>query len=193
DRSARELYDRAVPADLLARVHAAAAGAGVGVVRVVLTPDGVAAVTASPPPSAAPPTAFRTVRRDGVWRHKWADRSELSADEASGAPLYVAADGAVLETSRGNVFILLADGTLVTPPLRDDVLPGVTRRAVLDLARDTGGAVQLRTFPVDELCGSVAFWTSSLRGAVPIASVDGVLLPRCDDEVARVAARLFVS
>jgi para-aminobenzoate synthetase/4-amino-4-deoxychorismate lyase len=96
----------------------------------------------------------------------------------------------VLETSRGNVFLLAPDGTLTTPPLRDDLLPGVTRRALLDAARDAGRPTQLRPFDMAELVGSAVFWTSSLSGAVPIASVDGAPLPRRDDEIAELSAAL---
>jgi len=78
----------------------------------------------------------------------------------------------------------------VTPPLRDDLLPGVTRRAVLDLARDTGRNAELRPFVMAELTGTAAFWTSSLSGAVAIHAVDGAALPRRDDEVAALAALL---
>jgi branched-subunit amino acid aminotransferase/4-amino-4-deoxychorismate lyase len=117
------------------------------------------------------------VRSAGSWRHKWADRSDLIAAEAAAGgavPLFVAADGTVLETSRGNVFLLCPDGTLVTAPLRPDLLPGVTRRALLDLAHDAGRTVELRPFGVAELVRGTPFWTSSLSLAVPIRSVDGV-------------------
>jgi len=89
------------------------------------------------------------------------------------------------------VFLLGEDGSLVTPPLRDDVLPGVTRRAVLDLARDTRRTVELRTFGVDELHASAAFWTSSLSGAVVIESVDGVALPRRDADATALRSTLI--
>ena len=46
-------------------------------------------------------------------------------------------------------------------------------------------------FGIDELTGSAAFWTSSLSGAVPIHAVDGVALPRRDEEVATLAALLI--
>jgi branched-subunit amino acid aminotransferase/4-amino-4-deoxychorismate lyase len=63
---------------------------------------------------------------------------------------------------------------LLTPPLRDDLLPGVIRRALLDLATDLGQPVALRNFGIDELASSAcAFWTSSLSGLVPITAVDG--------------------
>jgi para-aminobenzoate synthetase/4-amino-4-deoxychorismate lyase len=191
DRSSRELYRRGIPADAAAAVRAAVAQAGPGpaVARVQLTATGLA-VQVSRAARRQPATAFRTVRgRTGLWRHKWADRSYLEAQEAEGeqAPLFVAVDGAVLETSRGNVFLLLDDGTLITAPLRDDLLPGVARRAVLDRARDLGRPTALRTFTIDELLVTPAFWTSSLSGAVPIASVDGYPLPRHDDAVATIA------
>jgi para-aminobenzoate synthetase/4-amino-4-deoxychorismate lyase len=189
DRSAREVFGAPAPADLAGRVRAVAraAPAGRAVLRVVLEPGGAASVTVRPvgPPSA--PTALTVRRRpSGSWRHKWADRSWTSADA-----LYLADDGTVLETERGNLFLIEPDGTLVTPPLRDDLLPGVTRRAVLDLALDTGRPARLRPFDLAELRARPAFWTSSLSGAVPVTAVDGAALPRADELVAEIAARLL--
>jgi branched-subunit amino acid aminotransferase/4-amino-4-deoxychorismate lyase len=66
----------------------------------------------------------------------------------------------------------------------------VTRRALLDLARDEGRRTLLRAFDLDELRTHPAFWTSSLSGAVPIHSVDGTALPRADELVATFAAAL---
>jgi para-aminobenzoate synthetase/4-amino-4-deoxychorismate lyase len=67
----------------------------------------------------------------------------------------------------------------------------VTRRALLDLARDTGRRTELRTFALPELVRRPAFWTSSLSGAVPIHAVDGVALPRADELVAELACQLI--
>jgi para-aminobenzoate synthetase/4-amino-4-deoxychorismate lyase len=188
DRSCRELYGAGAPVDLGRRVRAAAAEIprGRAALRVVVAPDLTAAVTAAA--AANPPKASvleSAVRTGGLWRHKWADRSWASP------ALYLSADGTVLETDRGNVFLIADDGTLVTPPLRDDLLPGITRRTVLDLARDAGRPTALRTFSRDELVRHPAFWTSSLSGAVPIRSVDGVELPRAD-ELAGWFAQLLV-
>jgi para-aminobenzoate synthetase/4-amino-4-deoxychorismate lyase len=239
DRSARELYGAGVPDVLAGQVRAAAASVPVGraVLRVVVGSDLAVSVTVSP--AGGRPVSSEAVtadRRDGLWRHKWADRSwaeraeaqlaEAELAEAADAvvptptpgadivvptptpgadivvptptpgadivvPLFVAADGAVLETTRGNVFLVEPDGTLVTAPLRDDVLPGVTRRALLDLARDEGRPSVLRTFDVDEATTHAAFWTSSLSGAVPIHRLNGVELPRADELVAGFAHRLL--
>jgi branched-chain amino acid aminotransferase len=49
--------------------------------------------------------------------------------------------GHVTETSGSNVFVKLRGGPLVTPPLDDQILPGVTRDSVLTLARRMPGLV----------------------------------------------------
>ncbi len=79
----------------------------------------------------------------------------------------------ITETSRGNLFLLQADGVWCTPPLDEQVLPGVTRREVIDIldqlhARDARqAAVRIRPCSVEELRHAHgAFWTSSLSGAV---------------------------
>jgi len=88
----------------------------------------------------------------------------------------------VLETGSGNVFLLLDGGTLVTPPLREDLLPGITRRALLDLARDQGRPTQLRAFGIGDLStASAVFWTSSIGGVTAITDVDRVPLRRADE------------
>ncbi|HEY3736118.1 MAG TPA: chorismate-binding protein [Jatrophihabitans sp.] len=198
DRCSRELYGHGCPPDLARRAVDAVRGlpGRIGL-RLVLAPDGTASVEARPAASSpAASEVWTTNGRGGLWRHKWADRSQLSADEATrGTPLYVAGDGTVLETSRGNVFLLEDDGTLVTPPLRDDLLPGITRRALLDLARDEGRAVRLRSFTVAQMLAAGAFWTSSLSLAVPIVAVDGTPLARHDSgnvssDIERFAQRL---
>jgi para-aminobenzoate synthetase/4-amino-4-deoxychorismate lyase len=191
DRSCRELYGAGLPAGLASRVREAAAGvpAGRAVLRVVVSPHLAVHVTARPaPPRPAPLAATTLVRPAGLWRHKWADRGWARGAEDA---LLVGADGTVLETTRGNVFLIEADGTLVTAPLLDDLLPGVTRRALLDIARDSGRPTALRTFDVAEMRTAPAFWTSSLSGAVPIHRVDGVELPRADATIAMLSDALL--
>jgi para-aminobenzoate synthetase/4-amino-4-deoxychorismate lyase len=150
-----------------------------GPVRVTSAPLGPRPVSSS---------VCTVVRAEGLWRHKWADRATFEAIEQSvgpQAPLFVAVDGTVLETSRGNVFLLMADGGLRTAPLSDDVLPGVTRRAVLDLALDRGRPVRLDAFTVADLRAATAcFWTSSLSGLVPITDVDGLAVGQAPELIA---------
>ena len=49
-----------------------------------------------------------------------------------------------------NVFFLMDDGALVTPPLSGTILPGVTRDAILQLARDDGRAVREEPYAIDQ-------------------------------------------
>lgn len=203
ERSSRELYRRGLPANVAAMVNATArqTGKGLFAVHIRLGPDGGFDIAAVPADTEATATPVRSVTRDGgLWRHRWAGTARIdprSAELTNGPtadqiePLFIAANGTVLETAHGNVFLLRADGTLVTPPLRDDLLPGVTRRALLDHARDESRPTRIRGFDRNELTANAAFWTNSLSGAVPIASVDGVPLPRRDDQIAAFARLLL--
>ena len=195
DRSCRELFGAGLPDGVASRARALArtSDRGRAVLRIVRAPEGDVTMTVAPAADAPVSSSARTVRdRTGLWRHKWADRRLLAGwEQGEAVPLFVAPDATVLETSRGNVFLLSADGVLVTPPLRDDLLPGITRRALLDHARDVGRRTELREFTLDEMRDCAPFWTSSLSGAVPIHVVDGVELPRCDEEIRRLGAALI--
>jgi branched-chain amino acid aminotransferase len=46
-------------------------------------------------------------------------------------------EGRLAEASAANVFLVVGD-RLVTPPLNPDVFPGITRKVVLELAKDAG-------------------------------------------------------
>jgi para-aminobenzoate synthetase/4-amino-4-deoxychorismate lyase len=199
DRSCRELYGLGVPeaVEPQARAAAATAPAGRAALRLVVAPGVdtlIATVSCRPAPAAPVATAaVISVRPGGSWRHKWADRRSLTAAEESvapGVPLFLDPRGNVLETSRGNVFLVGEDG-LVTPPLGEGLLPGVTRAAVLDLARDAGRPVQLRPITLEELRSTAAFWTSSLSGAVAVTHVDGHELPRRDDLISLITKQLL--
>jgi para-aminobenzoate synthetase/4-amino-4-deoxychorismate lyase len=66
--------------------------------------------------------------------------------------------------------------------LDEAVLPGVTRREVLDLLAARADRVQIRPATVSDLQSSAGvFWTSSLSGAVAVDSVDGHRLPDCTE------------
>lgn len=56
----------------------------------------------------------------------------------------------VEEVGTSNIFFVLK-GVLVTPPLAGSILPGVTRRSVLQLAKDWGVAVEERPISIDEV------------------------------------------
>jgi branched-subunit amino acid aminotransferase/4-amino-4-deoxychorismate lyase len=85
------------------------------------------------------------------------------------------------------------DGFWCTPPLDEQVLPGVTRREVLDLLADRRTPAHIRRCSVQELRQSRgAFWTSSLSGAVPITAVDGTALPDVSEFTAELNGELGI-
>jgi para-aminobenzoate synthetase / 4-amino-4-deoxychorismate lyase len=106
----------------------------------------------------------------GLGPHKWADRRLLEEAEAVGSvPLVVDADGTVLEASRANVFVV-EDGELITPPADGRILPGVTRRRVLELR-----PVREEAFSFDRLLAAdEVFLSGSVRGIEPVWDCEGV-------------------
>ena len=86
-----------------------------------------------------------------------ADAQEAGYDEA----IMLTHDGHVSEGSAANLF-LVRDGMLITPEVTDDILEGITREAVMAVARKLGLAVTERKvdrtelFTADELflCGT---------------------------------------
>src|SRR4051794_37328105 len=80
--------------------------------------------------------------------------------------------GAVAESTGANVF-LIRDGGLVTPTTRA-ALPGITRRTVLEIAREEGiAAVEEELFPMDFYGAEGAFVCGSGAGIVPVGALDG--------------------
>ncbi len=100
------------------------------------------------------------------------DATRQRADDG----LILNSDGNVTETSSANVF-WVENGTLHTPPISDGVLPGVTRRLVIDLAPTLGQAVREESAAPDRLQQAEAvFVTSAATGIRAIAQVDGTAL-----------------
>jgi para-aminobenzoate synthetase/4-amino-4-deoxychorismate lyase len=126
--------------------------------------------------------ALRCVGAPGwAGRHKWADRAGLERLEASlggPAPLLLGEDGAVLETSRANIFAA-SEGELRTPPLDGRVLPGIARARTIEIAAEVGIEVSERHLSLpDFLEAEEAFLTGSVRGIEPVASLDETELGR---------------
>lgn len=64
--------------------------------------------------------------------------------------LVLTPDGHASEASAANLFVV-RDGVLLTPPVSDDILEGITRRAIIELARDEKIPVEVRTIDRSEL------------------------------------------
>jgi branched-chain amino acid aminotransferase len=80
----------------------------------------------------------------------------------------------VTETVASNVFARMKSGVLVTPPLDDQILPGVTRDSVIRIARDVLGIpVEERPLAIEEVVSDAeeAFCTGTAYRLKPIAEV----------------------
>jgi branched-chain amino acid aminotransferase len=98
-----------------------------------------------------------------------AEAMERGADEA----LLLNTRGHLVEGSGSNLFAVIA-GELSTPDVESGCLPGVTREAVLKLARESGLAIREGTLLLAELIAAAeAFLTNSLLGVAPLVRVDG--------------------
>lgn len=95
------------------------------------------------------------------------EATQLGFDEA----ILLDTDGYVAEASGENIFIV-RNGLIKTPPLTA-VLPGITRDAIITLARDHGFQVQEEIFSRDELyLADEAFLTGTAAELTPLREVD---------------------
>ncbi len=81
-------------------------------------------------------------------------------------------DHLVTEASTSNVFVLRGQ-SLVTPPLSDLILPGITRHLVIEMASQIGLDVIEEPIYVDSLSDADGvFVSSSTRGLMPVVELD---------------------
>ena len=97
------------------------------------------------------------------------EAGEHGAEEA----IFLTGGGHVSEGGGSNLF-MVRDGALVTPPVTDDILEGITRQTIAQLARELGYAFIERSIDRTELfvCEEVFFCGTGAQVA-PCVKVDG--------------------
>ena len=84
-------------------------------------------------------------------------------------------EGFVTEGASTNAWIVDKDGHVVTRQLSNDILPGVTRRVIMEAAGEAQLAIVERKFSVDEAkAAREAFISSASGAAIPVVAIDGV-------------------
>jgi branched-chain amino acid aminotransferase len=84
--------------------------------------------------------------------------------------------GFVSEATGENLFIV-RDGELLTPPLIEGPLPGITRRSVIDIARDLGMTVyETPLTRADLYLAEEMFVTGTAAEVTPVREIDGRML-----------------
>lgn len=103
-------------------------------------------------------------------------------EKGNGETLLFNANNELTEASACNAFIV-KDGTVITPALDHQKLPGITRYMLLDILRKDGSIpVEERVVTMDEVANADEVWiTSSSKEIAPVTAIDGV--PVGDGEV----------
>jgi D-alanine transaminase len=174
-------------------------GAEVSVVYLQIT-RGVAPRTHAFPAEPVPPTVYafakEFVRPDpATWEagyaavtvpdRRWsrADVKSISllpnvlaqqaASDAGVSDAVLVKDGVALEGAHNNFFAVFGD-TVVTHPLSNVVLPGITRTFVVEMAREMGIPVEERPIQLEELAWATeTFFTGTTTEIRPTVRIDG--------------------
>lgn len=82
-------------------------------------------------------------------------------------------DGNITEGTSNNAWIITREGTIVTRHLSNDILHGITRKAVMALAEQRGYQVEQRPFtPAEAYVAAEAFITSATTFVMPVVKID---------------------
>ena len=102
----------------------------------------------------------------------------------------------VEEGSSCNIFFVLKDDSIVTPELGDTILPGITRKSVIQLAKDLGIKIQERKISIDEVLDNTkeAFVTGTAAGISHFESIthNGKTVTYSDGKITPVALQLLL-
>lgn len=98
-------------------------------------------------------------------------------------------DGFITEGTSSNAWIVTREGDIVTRQISNDILAGITRASLIDLAAQAQLRIVERPFAASEIADAVeAFSTSASALAMPIVKIDGK--PVGDGKVGPVARRM---
>jgi len=82
-------------------------------------------------------------------------------------------NGFITEGAVSNVFCCI-NNKIFTPPLTDNILPGVTRKVILELIQDISFEYEETKITVDSFLSAEEIWvTNSTKGVIPIIELDG--------------------
>ena len=99
---------------------------------------------------------------------------QAARDRGAREAWLVDGEGKVTEGGSSNAWIITADGVLITRPLGNDILPGITRSVVMDVLAAAGLRLEERAFTVEEAWAArEAFVTSASQIVMPVVRIDG--------------------
>ena len=100
--------------------------------------------------------------------------AKMAARKQGKDDAWLVEDGLVTEGTSNNAYVVTRDGAVVTRGLSSEILHGITRAAVLRLAREAQLRVEERPFTVAEaLDAAEAFVTAASAFVTPVVEIDG--------------------
>lgn len=86
---------------------------------------------------------------------------------------FMVEDGYVTEAGSSSAFII-KDGALITKPLSNEILPGIRRQRLLNLAKEIGLKIEERKFSMDEVYNAdECFISAATIILLPVIKADG--------------------
>ena len=99
---------------------------------------------------------------------------QKAKDQGAFDAIFISKDGIVREGTSSNFFIV-KDGVIITHPLTKNILPGITRMVVMDLARNLGIKAEEKFLSKTDLFSAEeAFLTGTITEILGIKTIDGV-------------------
>ncbi|MEN9921649.1 MAG: Branched-chain-amino-acid aminotransferase [Candidatus Parcubacteria bacterium] len=99
--------------------------------------------------------------------------------------LFLDAEGHVCELSAANIFIV-RNGVLVTPPSSNDILEGINRKTILEIAKQNNIEVQERTIDLTELyVADEVFACGTSSYVAPVVEIDARKIGRGENTVTK--------
>ena len=101
----------------------------------------------------------------------------LSKQAAAEANVYEAwmvdGEGLITEGTSSNAWIISSEGVLITRPANHDILRGITRQAILELAQELRIPIEERSFSIEEAYNArEAFLSNSSHFVTPVTRID---------------------
>lgn len=98
------------------------------------------------------------------------------AKEEGADEVWMVEDGCITEGGSSNAFII-KDDKLITRNSNNLILSGITRMAIMTLAKDFGISIEERSFTLDEAYNATeAFFTSASAFIMPVIRIDDKLI-----------------
>jgi D-alanine transaminase len=114
---------------------------------------------------------------------------QKAKDSGCDDAIFISDQGIVREGTSSNLFIV-SDGSLATHPLNPNILPGITRMAVLNICKQAGLEVRETFFDKDALyAADEVFLTGTVTEVLPVVEIDGKTIG--DGKVGPTATRLY--